>query len=287
MRKKINILIILVFSIITLNADSLRIEPKELLKEIANYKVLDVRKEENFKKGHIQNALNFPISLTYEHQSINGKITDPIKMQNILRDLGLDVDDQVVVYDDGTFFDAARLFWVLEVYGFTNVKLLNAGFDEWEVESYPVSTVTKKVKKSDYIVTINNKRLATKFTTQIATKSSTQVIIDARGYDAYMGKVSSAKRYGHIPKAINIPATHNINNQQATSKLKTNKELQKTYKDIKKDKKIVLYCAIGRISTTNYFAMRELGYDVANYDASWKEWGNDFNLPVEKLVQTK
>lgn len=287
MRNKIFILIILVLSYITLNANSLRIESNELVQNISNYKILDVRTNEDFQKSHIQNALSFPIILTYEHKAVNGKITDPTKMQNILRDLGLDINDKIVVYDDGTFFDAARLFWTLEVYGFTNVKLLNAGFQEWEVDNFPVSKAILKPTKSDYIATINNKRLATKFTTQIATKSSTQVIIDARGKKAYIGEISSAKRYGHIPKAINIPATHNINDQQTVLKLKTNSELQETYKDINKDKKIILYCAIGRISATNYFAMRELGYDVANYDASWKEWGDDFNLPIINLSKSK
>ena len=285
--KKISILIIFILSTLTLSATNLRIEPNELSKDITSYKILDVRDSEAFQEGHIKNALNFPISLTYEHKSVNGKITQPAKMQSILRDLGLNVHDKVVVYDDGTFFDAARLFWTLEVYGFTNVKLLNAGFQEWEVDNLPVSTTTLTPIKSDYIATINNKRLATKFITQIATKSPTQVIIDARGINAYVGKVSSAKRYGHIPKAINIPATHNINGSNTLLKLKTTKELQETYKGIAKDKKIVLYCAVGRISATNYFAMRELGYDVANYDASWKEWGNDFNLPIVNLTNSK
>ena len=56
--------------------------------------------------------------------------------------------------------------------------------------------------------------------------------------------------------------------------------LKELYKEVDKTKKIVIYCAIGRISATNYFALRELDYDVANYDASWKEWGNDTTLPI-------
>ena len=56
--------------------------------------------------------------------------------------------------------------------------------------------------------------------------------------------------------------------------------LKEIYKNVDKSKKIVLYCAIGRIAATNYFALRELDYDVSNYDASWKEWGNDSSLPI-------
>jgi len=31
-----------------------------------------------------------------------------------------------------------------------------------------------------------------------------------------------------------------------------------------------------------YLALRLLGYDVTNYDRSWREWRSDDDLPVEK-----
>jgi len=279
-KRTIYLLLFLLLSLVPLSADSLRIKAQSLSSELNNYKVLDTRSPELYKKGHIKGALNFPIILTYEHKKINGKISQPNKMQKTIRDLGLHSDDAIVIYDDGTFFDAARLFWTLEVYSFSNVKLLNMGYDSWEIAGYAVSTIATKVKKSNYIAQINNKRLATKFTTQLAIRNPNQVIIDARNYNSYIGKQSRAKRYGHIPKAINIPATHNINYDDSVRKLKSIKNLKDTYKSINKNQKVVLYCTIGKISATNYFAMRELGYNVSNYDASWKEWGNDFNLPI-------
>jgi len=261
----------------------LRIEPEELTKNLEKFKILDTRESSVYKEGHIDGALNFPVSLTYEHIKTNGKLTTPIKMQKIIQELGLDTNSAIVIYDDGTFFDASRLFWALEVYGFTNVKLLNTGYENWKSLKYQTSTNTPNVKKSSYIAQVNSNRLATKFTTQIATKNPNQIIIDARANQAYLGQKSSAKRFGHIPKAINYPAAHNIANQ----KLQTIDNLQKLYSDVDKSKKVVLYCAIGRIAATNYFALRELEYDVANYDASWKEWGNDNTLPITNPSQNK
>jgi len=287
MIKKLILTLILITSIINLNGSSLRVEINDISKNINKYKIIDVRDHDLFSQGHIKGAINFPINLTYEHKSINGKITEPSKMQKLLRDRGLDINDNIIIYDDGTFFDASRLFWALEVYDFKHIKLLNGGYKQWHTLLLPVSNKELKQKQSNYIASINNKRLATKFTTQIATKNPFQTIIDARDYQSYIGKKSSAKRYGHIPKAIHIPATHNITTSHNMPQLKTISELKKTYRDIKKDKKIVIYCALGRVSTTNYFAMRELGYDVANYDASWNEWGNDFNLPLENLSKGK
>ena len=270
----------ILISITSLNAESLRIEAEDLVQNINKYKILDARSKLTYNEGHIKGALNFPIELTYEHIKNNGKLTNPIKMQKILRKLGLTTTSKVIVYDNGDFFDASRLFWALEVYGFKNVKLLNTGFDNWDISSYPVSKETPVVKESNYISRINNTKLATKFTTQIATKNPNQLIIDARPEKAYKGKVSSAIRFGHIPNAQNYPASHNINYEENSQKLQTISKLKEIYKDIDKSKKIVLYCAVGRIAATNYFALRELNYNVANYDASWKEWGNDNSLPI-------
>lgn len=273
-------LIFLFFGFLSLNAEDLRLQMDQLSKDISTYKIIDVRPETDYQQGHIKNALNFPISLTYNDKSVNGRLTEPNKMQNILRKLGLDINDQVVIYDDGTFFDAARLFWGLEVYGFKHVKLLNSGFDEWYKSNLAVSEELPNIKESAYIASVDNKKLATKFSTQIATKSPFIIIMDARKYNAYIGEESNANRFGHIPEAISRPAIHNISTVDNFSKLKDIKELEELYKDIDKSKKIISYCDIGKISSSNYFSLRELGYDVANYDASWKEWGNDSELPI-------
>lgn len=280
MRKQFYLLLIIFFTLTSLNAENLRISINELATNISKYKIIDVRASKTFINGHIDGALNLPATLTYNNLQLNGKIIEPSKFQKLARELSLDIDDNLVIYDDGVFFDAARVFWTLEVYGFKKVKLLNGGFDKWEKKNLPITKNIKKVTKSSYIASINNKRLSTKFTTQIATKNPNQVIIDARSYKSYIGKESLAKRFGHIPKAIHIPAIHNLEKENNLSKLKEVNDLKDVYKNINKDKKIVIYCAVGRVASTNYFALRELGYNVSNYDASWKEWGNDLNLPI-------
>ena len=273
------LLLLTIVTTLTLNANSLRITAKMLKDNIESYKILDTRDESTYREGHIENSLNFPTTHTYAHMQENGKLTDPFTMQKIVQNLGLNANDALVIYDNGSFFDAARLFWALEVYGFKNVKLLNAGYKQWINKGYKSSIQMPKITKSDYITIIDNNRLATKFSIQVATKNPNQIIIDARPDSAYEGKVSSARRYGHIPKALNIPANHNIDTTLEVTQLKNSEQLANIYKDIDKSKKVIIYCAIGKISATNYFALRELGYNVSNYDASWKEWGNS-SLPI-------
>ena len=263
-------------------AESLRISAQELKNHLSDYIILDSRDFSNYEAGHILGALDFPVNFTYRDKKKNGQIVAPLQMQEILRQRGIDINTPLVVYDGGNLVDAARLFWALEVYGIKQVKVLEQGYDYWQQMDYPVSLKIPKVVRSHYVATINHKRLASKFSTLLATKNPNHYVIDARAHKAYIGKVSTAKRYGHIPTAVNYPFAHNLMHQHGMVALKPVDALKQVYQKVPENKRVIIYCSIGRVSASNYFALRELGYDVANYDASWKEWGNDFSLPIEK-----
>lgn len=268
----------------TLYAKSLRISPDELQQQLNNnqFIILDARSKNDYDVDHIKNAISFPVNITYAHKKTNGQIQQPIQMQKYLRTAGIDTNSKIVIYDGGQLVDAARVFWTLEVYGFKTVKILDHGFNYWLSKDFPVSQKTPDIKESKYVATINHQRLSSKFATQLAINNSNKIVVDARSFPAYKGETSVAKRFGHIPSAINVPFNHNIAQDKKFSTLKPINELKKLYANIPLDKKVIIYCKIGRVSSTNYFALRELGHDVSNYDASWREWGNDSSLPIEK-----
>lgn len=276
--------LILSFCTFSANSASLRISPNELKGQINDeqFTIVDVRSQNDYDVGHIKNAVNFPVNLTYAHKKTNGQIQEPMKMQQYLRDIGVSLKSKIVIYDGGQLVDAARVFWTFEVYGISQLKVLDHGFNYWIDQNLPTSQENPVIKPSNYVSTINNKRLASKFTTQLASANSNKIIIDARSLPAYNGKTSVAKRFGHIPSAVNVPFFHNISKSAGFQKLKTIDELKKIYANVPMNKKVIIYCKIGRVSSTNYFALRELGHDVSNYDASWREWGNDESLPIER-----
>ncbi len=286
MKTVVVITFILICSIVSSNSfsETLRISPEQLKQQLSNNKliILDARSADAYQAGHIEGAVSFPIALTYKDQKLNGKISLPAATQKNFRAQGISKSSHIVVYDNGELVDAARLFWLLEVYGLTHIKVLDHGYDHWVDKNFPVSLKKQIRKPSQYIATINHKRLASKFTTQLATRNNNQLVIDARSTPEYIGKKSSAKRFGHIPTAISIPSSHNFSVDNGFTRLKSLETLTQVYRNIPKDQKVIIYCAIGRISSANYLALRELGYDVSNYDASWNEWGNDFKLPIEK-----
>ncbi|WPL16581.1 Thiosulfate sulfurtransferase [Thiorhodovibrio winogradskyi] len=242
--------------------------------------IVDARAPADFAKGHIVGAVNFPELATYRDQGRDGRLVEPAAMQERLRDLGLTRDTLTVVYDDGALLAAARVFWALEVYGLRNPRLLDRGYLGWEAAGFPTTTTLPRPQPSNYVAEIDPRRIATRFTTRLAMADPRQQIIDARSPDAYRGRVSKARRFGHIPSAINVPVHRHLDEAADGSELRDLAALAAIYADVPKDRRLVLYCDLGRVSAINYIALRELGYQVANYDASWLEWGNDPDLPI-------
>ncbi len=268
----------------SLKTDSLRVDANWLSSQLDNENlvVLDVRPREDYELEHIPGALHFPESMTYRNQDEGGSIVEPNIIQKSLQELGVDTHHEIVVYDDGKLFKSSRVFWTLEVYGFKNVRVLNGGLVAWKKPGFPLTDEVSKRPPSKYVAMVDHQRIASKFSTQLATINPKQTVIDARSTKAYRGETSTAKRFGHIPSAINIAVHQQFENTDNANFLLNSDELRNLYSGVPKDEKVVLYCEVGKVSSTNYLVLRELGYDVANYDASWREWGNDFTLPIEK-----
>ncbi|MCK4635639.1 MAG: rhodanese-like domain-containing protein [Candidatus Moranbacteria bacterium] len=99
------------------------VEPRDVNKvrteNPENILIIDVRREGNFKKSHIPNAINIPL----------------LELEKKHRDISMKKNIYVYGADELTSFSAGVILYDL---GFFNVKTINGGFIAWEKYEYPV-----------------------------------------------------------------------------------------------------------------------------------------------------
>jgi thiosulfate/3-mercaptopyruvate sulfurtransferase len=265
----------------------LLVAPPELAHELQGEPrrptLLDLRPAEQFVQGHLPHAVHldlFGVSLTD---------TDPAPLKSFLWIIehlfatrGVSNDRPVVVYDSDSGIRAARAFWFLELFGHSNVRLLDGGVRAWTASGLALTTESEAPVATSWLGERRPEVLATWRDVADRLAKSDVAILDARSDGEYSGTTVRAARGGAIPGAIHIEWTHNLGPDGA---FKPASELKAMYEQagVTPDREVVSYCQGGYRAAHSYLALRLLGYPrLRSYLGSWKEWGDRTDLPIEK-----
>lgn len=254
------------------------LEYNQLLKK-DNVKIIDFRKSEEYKKGHVKNAINiWRTDIEDNSLPYAGMKASKEQLEKLFRNLGIKSDDTLIVYDDKGLCDAARLWWVLQYYNFSNVKLLDGGFVSLQKNNTLLTKEPTSFKASNFsfIPITNDDFYANKKQIENAIIKGNH-ILDTRTKDEYIGNVLKKGAYikGRISTSKHFDWANAINYSK-DNKTKTIKELESIYNKIlpNKNDTIYVYCHSGvRSAHTTFVLTQILGYkNVRNYDGSWIEW---------------
>ncbi|MCW8327888.1 sulfurtransferase [Photobacterium sp. SDRW27] len=243
--------------------------------------IYDTRPTEEYILGHIPGAISFPVSDTYMVNNDIYYVKDKNKITPLLQSKGLNKRKLVVLYDDGRLLDAARMFWVMELYGHNNIAILDVGFKQWR-KNYSYTRQVSMPIRSNYLPVFNSDTYASTMVAKVATYSLDYQLYDSRTLSEFKGNRSVTHVYGHIPRARHLSiADFFVSTNEGETILKPQNELLELFSSLDKSKKNITYCNRGKAATLSYYLLKRSGFDVAHYDGSWLDWSAN-NLPTEK-----
>lgn len=189
---------------------------------------------------------------------------------------GITPESHVVIYDSNFGANAAaRLWWMLKSIGHEKVQVLNGGFKSALKHDILTDSILKKpITNSAYpsekwlLPTIAIKEV------EVASKSSNFLIIDVREAKRYAGEYEPIDTIaGHIPSAINMPFTENLNE---SGEFLSPSELKKKYEILFQSvnsQNIIVHCGSGVTACHTILALAHAGFQLPLlFVGSWSEW---------------
>lgn len=252
------------------------------LLDLPKVRVLDIRPAEDYAAGHIPYAISAPYNKWRGPATNPGQLIEQHQLQQLIRDLGLDTDQHVIVYSSGDsqtdFGAAARVYWTLKYAGLTHLSILNGGYQQWQRAKLAVDKQVPTIITSQFEIQPNQEIVI--FQKELLEKvNNTQdayQLIDARPQAFYEGKVKAptASVPGTILGAKNAQHEQWFNQDSATLKSKAEILKQVQQQGLDQAGETVSFCNTGHWAATNWFVLSEMAQlpHVRLYPASLAEW---------------
>jgi thiosulfate/3-mercaptopyruvate sulfurtransferase len=243
--------------------------------------------------GHIPGAvqvdwaadLNDPVRRDYLQRSA---------FEELMSRIGVSNDTTVVFYGDKNNWWACYAFWVFQLFGHTNARVMDGGRVKWEKEGRPLTREVAAPPRTRYQARERDDARVRAFRDEVLRHQQGHLpLVDVRSPQEFTGERTHMPEYpqegvlrgGHIPGAKNVPWGNAVRLEDGSFKsAEALREIYEREMGLRPSDDILTYCRIGERSSHTWFVLSYLlGYPrVRNYDGSWTEWGNSVGLPIER-----
>ncbi|MCC5807840.1 MAG: sulfurtransferase [Opitutales bacterium] len=244
-----------------------------------------------YHHGHIPGAVQIHWAEDLNDKRMRDCIQPP-DFARLCASRGIGPDTTVVFYGDKANWWACYAFWIFELFGHRDIRIMDGGRDKWIDEGHPWTQDRVAYPEVEYPVPAARRDYTVRafYADALAQAKMGKPLIDVRSPGEYTGETFHASDFpgesaligGHIPGARNIPWDNAV---RGNGTFKPRAELEKIYLDRNQppdEDGIIAYCRIGERSAHTWFVLKHLlGLkNVRNYDGSWTEWGNRVRSPV-------
>ncbi|WP_447040448.1 sulfurtransferase [Streptomyces sp. DSM 118878] len=232
-----------------------------------------------YEEGHIPSAVFVDLDADLAGPPGQGgrhPLPDVDRFGAVMRAAGVSADRDVVVYDGGQNWAAARLWWMLRWTGHTSVRVLDGGIALWTGplergagQAPAEGSFEPAPNSTDYLDADSAAALA-----------RSGLLLDARAAERYRGEVEPIDKVaGHIPGAVSAPTTENV---EEDGRFKPAAELADRFASLGADggTEVGVYCGSGVSGAHEVLALAVAGIPAALYVGSWSEWSADGSRPV-------
>ncbi len=239
---------------------------------------------DDFLKAHIPGAAFVDMDRDVADHSSEFHFMLPSASQfaQAMSNLGVSRDTLVVSYSAANHWWAARMWWMLRVFGHERAAVLDGGFQKWCREGRPVESGPAAARASAHFESRPARRemVATKADVMRAIGTPDICIVNALRPEQHAGSggVNYGRR-GHISGSINLAATATVDEHNV---YKTAVELRRMFAQPLSSPEVITYCGGGIAASADTLLLTMLGHDnVKLYDASLSEWARDPALPMQ------
>lgn len=247
-------------------------------------RIVDMRRAAaDYEAGHIPNAVYLANDDIRDRNAAPTFLPTQAQFEALMGRLGISNKTRVIAYDERGGIYAARLWWILNHFGHSNVALVDGGWLKWTAEQRTATRDVPAPPAASFRATPNPRWVATADDVKGAIGKKGIKIVDARTQAEIEGKdLRGIKRGGYI--ASSVPVYWEDLLDPTTKGFKPAADLERLFaaKGIAKSDEVITYCQVGMRASVDLFALHLMGYDkLRNYYGAWEEWGNRDDTPIE------
>lgn len=219
---------------------------------------------DRYDRGHIPGAVFADVvgELSSQDADLPLMLPEPHALADAMGRYGVGEASRVVLYDASIGLWAARVWWVLRAYGFSDASVLDGGWRKWRAEGRPVSTDVPRPAPARFVPRRDPSVVATRAQVAAAAESGEARVLCA------LDEAPDA-----IPGSSSLPGSSLVD--PATFAFLPRERLRELLGDAGAlaAPRVVTYCDAGALASLDALVLTLLGQtEVAVYDGSLAEW---------------